>query len=109
MIDIRPIMNSCAEDVLAFKTCCGLKMSDQNLEIHLENRGVHRVVMRGYFDLMGDYGEKRITALTPAGEKVIEPGETIACYCYMDESVWNHSQCLRFYDLDGTVYETGIK
>jgi hypothetical protein len=108
MVEIRPIMNSCAEDVLSFKTCCGLRMFEQNLEIHLENRGAQRVVLQGYFDLIGEYGEKRITTLTPPGKKVIDPDETIACYCYMDEDLWNRSRSLRFYDRDGAAYEAVI-
>ena len=39
MLNIKCIMNSAVEDILAFKTCCGLKMFDQNLEIHLTNQG----------------------------------------------------------------------
>ncbi len=39
MLEIRFIMNSPVEDILAFKTCCGLKMFDQNLEIQLINQG----------------------------------------------------------------------
>jgi hypothetical protein len=30
---IRPIMNSSVEEIFAFKTCCGLRVFDQNLEI----------------------------------------------------------------------------
>jgi hypothetical protein len=108
MIEIRPIMNSCAEDVLSFKSCCGLRMFEQNLEIHLENKGYEKVVMHGYFDLVGDFGQQRITTVAPPGDKVIEPEETIACYCYMDDQLWNRTQHIRFYDRDGTAYETDV-
>jgi len=109
MINIRPIMNSCAEEILSFKTCCGLRMFEQNLEIHLENRGSERVVMLGFFDLRGEHGKKRITTLTPPGERVIKPGETIACYCQMDEELWSRSKSLSFYDRDGAEYSAEIQ
>ena len=40
MLEIHIIMNSAVEDILAFKTCCGLKVMDQNLEIHVKNSGI---------------------------------------------------------------------
>lgn len=109
MITVRPIMNSCAEDVLAFKTCCSLKMFEQNLEIILENNGENTVVIQGYFDLVGDYGKKRITNLVPPGEIVVESNDCIACYCNMDEELWNRSQRIRFYNRNGAAYETIIR
>lgn len=108
MIEIRPIMNSCAEDILSFKTCCGLRMFEQNLEVHLVNRGDQPVVVRGYFDLVGEQGTKRITTVMPPGDTVVPPGETIARYCQMDEALWNHSRALTFYDTNGVGYSVVI-
>ena len=35
---IRPIMNSSVEEIFAFKTCCGMRVFDQNLEILITNQ-----------------------------------------------------------------------
>ena len=56
MLEIRIIMNSSVEDILAFKTCCSLKMFDQNLEIHVANQGTGPVTVPSYFDLEGESG-----------------------------------------------------
>ena len=108
VIDIRPIMNSCAEEILAFKTCCGLKMFEQNLEIHVDNRDTQPVVIYSYFDIEGDQGRKRITTLIPSGSQTIEPGEVKAFYTCMDETLWNSSHKLIFYDSHGREYPVFI-
>jgi hypothetical protein len=108
MIEVRPIMNTSAEEVLSFKTCCGLRMHGQNLEIHLVNHGDRTVVIRGYFDMDGEHGTKRITKLLPPGDIIVPPGETVACYCQMDEAEWNRSRSLAFFDADGTRYDVSI-
>ncbi len=54
MLEIRPIMNSAMEEILAFKTCCGLKMFDQNLEILIRNTGNDPVTIPSCFRLEGD-------------------------------------------------------
>ena len=109
MLFVRPIMNSSIEQVLDFKTCCGLKMFDQNLEIHVRNLGDTPVRVPGYFDLHGDFGTRRIDTLTPAGERTLEPGSITAFYCYMDESLWKQSHELLFYDCDGNSYPVAIR
>ena len=63
MLEIRINMNSEVEEVLAFKTCCNLKMADQNLEILIENKGISPVVVPSYFDLEGDGDPLRIHPL----------------------------------------------
>jgi len=60
------IMNSAVEDILSFKTCCGLKMFDQNLEIHLINQGRDRVVP-SCCDLETSEGVRRVDHLLPSG------------------------------------------
>jgi hypothetical protein len=101
-------MNSCVEDVLGFKTCCGLKMFDQNLEIHVRNLGKSPVKVPGYFDLVADGKVTRIDAVSPGGEQTIPAGEIASFYCYMDQALWDKSDTLIFYDSNGDKYETAI-
>jgi hypothetical protein len=108
MLYIRPIMNTSVEEIFDFKTCCGLRMFDQNLEIHVRNLGDSPVIIPGYFDLEGEHGSKRFDTLSPAGEHRISPGEIMSFYCYMDESLWSKARRLVFYDSEGTGYEVGI-
>ncbi len=108
MLEIRPIMNSSIEDVFAFKTCCSIRVWDQNLEIQLKNVGDRAVVVPSYMDLEGEHGSTRINTLMPAGEHRIEPGEIKAFYCYMDETLWNRSRRLILYDSEGNKYAAEI-
>jgi hypothetical protein len=102
-------MNSSVEDVLAFKTCCNLKLSDQNLEILVENKGTTPIVVPSYFDLEGDDETIRIQTLIPSGDQTIPPNETIAFYCQMDETLWHKSKRLVMFDSKDNRYpvETG--
>ncbi len=97
-------MNSDVEDILAFKTCCNLKMFDQNLEIHITNQGNRPIRVPSYFDLETMNTTKRISTLTPAGEHLLHPGELMAFYCYMDETLWDQARRLIFYDAQGNRY-----
>ena len=108
MLEIRLIMNSAVEDILSFKTCCGLKMFDQNLEIHLINRGPGPVVVPSHFDLETSEGVRRFDHLLPSGDLRIEPGEIKAFYCSMDENLWGKSRGLVFYDQEGHRYPVPI-
>ena len=102
-------MNSEVEDVLAFKTCCNLKMADQNLEILVENRGGSPVVVPSYFDLEGDGDPLRIQTLIPSGDQTIAPGELMAFYCQMDETLWHKSKRLVMFDSAGNRYPVEIQ
>jgi hypothetical protein len=108
MLEIRLIMNSAVEDILSFKTCCGLKMFDQNLEIHLINRGPSPVVVTSCFDLETPEGARRIDNLMPPGDMQIEPGEIKAFYCCMDENLWNKAGKVVFCDREGNRYPVEI-
>ena len=99
MLEINIIMNSAVEEIFAFKTCCGLKVMDQNLEIHVKNTGDCPVTVPSWFDLEGEGGSQRISTLTPAGEHRLAPGEMIGFYCYMDEELWNKASRVVFHDL----------
>ncbi len=109
MLEIKPIMNSCVEEVLGFKTCCGLKMFDGNLEIHVTNRGDEPVVVRSCFDIETTNGSKRIEAVMPQGEHRIEPGDVMAFYTHMDEQEWNRIKRLVFHDTQGNEYSAYLK
>jgi hypothetical protein len=108
MLEIRLIMNSAVEDIFAFKTCCGLKMFDQNLEIHLINRGRTPVDVPSRFDLETPEGIRRYDNLLPPGDLRIKPGEIKAFYCSMDENLWEKSRGLVFYDQEGNRYPVPI-
>ena len=108
MLEIRLMMNSTAEAVLSFKTCCGLKMFDQNLEIHLINQGRDPVVVPSCFDLETPEGIQRIDQLMPSGDLQIEPGEIRAFYCCMDENLWNKAEKVIFYDREGNRYPVPV-
>jgi hypothetical protein len=107
-LEITPIMNSPTEEIFAFKTCCGIRSFDQNLEIHVRNRGVNPVVVPGYFDLRGEGGTRRVSTLMPAGACRIAPGELRAFYCYMDEGEWRKAEEMIFYDSKGNAYPVSL-
>ncbi|MFZ5868719.1 MAG: hypothetical protein ACOYXY_22770, partial [Thermodesulfobacteriota bacterium] len=109
MLQIRLIMNSPTEEILGFKTCCGLKMFDQNLEILVTNGGDRPVIVPSYFDLESEAGTERVTAVMPHGEHRIDPGDIMAFYCSMDESRWSKAQRLVFYDNGGNSYPIPIE
>jgi hypothetical protein len=109
MLKIQVIMNSPVEEILAFRTCCSLKMFDQNLEVHVTNHGVAPVTVPSYFDIEGESGfRQRVDTLTPPGEHRLEAGEIIAFYCYMDEMLWNRGRRIVFYDSESNEYPVEI-
>jgi hypothetical protein len=108
MLEIRLIMNSAAEDILSFKTCCGLKLFDQNLEILLTNRSQAPIIVLSRFDLETSEGVNRFENLLPSGDLRLEPGEIKAFYCSLDETLWNKTRRLIFYDRDGNRYPVPI-
>ncbi len=108
MLRIKPIMNSSAEDVLSFKTCCSLRIWDQNLEIHVTNTGDREIDVFSHFDLVGRTGIKRVENLMPYGAQRLKPGQTVAFYCYMDEKEWQGAKKIIFYDSEGHSYESKI-
>jgi hypothetical protein len=107
-LSIRPIMNSSIEDIFAFKTCCGLRVFDQNLEIHITNHTHHPIYIPSHFDLKDASGWHRIDTLIPHGEQCVLPDETIAFYCAMDEQRWKEAQKIIFYDREGHNYAVAV-
>jgi hypothetical protein len=101
-------MNSPVEEIFAFKTCCGVRVFDQNLEIQITNRSEEPVSVPSYFELEDGSGSHRIETLFPQGELQVAPGETKAFYCAMDESRWKRAQRMVFYDKEGHRYPVDI-
>jgi len=109
MLEISAAMDSGVEEIFAFKTCCGARAFDQNLEILIKNRGIDPVVVPSYCDLRGMRGTLRITTLMPNGDQKILSGEVKAFYCMMDEVLWNASRELVLYDREGNAYAVEIR
>ena len=107
MLEIRLIVDSAATEVFGTK-CCNLRFPDANLELHVTNRGEESVVVQSHLDLEGDHGTKRIVSLFPGGEQRIEPGRTMAFYCYVDEELWQRSQSLVLEDERGGRHRASI-
>jgi len=101
---IRPIMNSSVEEIFAFKTCCGMKVFDQNLEIQITNQYDYPVYVQSYFDLLDPSGAHRVETLMPHGTQRISSGETVAFYCMMDETRWSRAEKIIFHDTEGRAH-----
>jgi hypothetical protein len=108
VLKIKPIMNSTVEDILNFKTCCGPRAFDQNLEILITNTGTHSVIIPSYFDLVSDSAVERVRNLMPHGEHRLAPQETMAFYCQMDEDRWAAARELVLYDHVGNRFPVDI-
>jgi hypothetical protein len=108
VVEIRPIMNSPVEDIFAFKTCCGVRVFDQNLEIHITNHTNHTLYIPSYFDLKDASGWHRFETLIPNGEQRVLPGKAIAFYCAMDERRWKEAHKIAFYDREGHTYAATV-
>ena len=101
---IRPIMGSAVEDIFGFKTCCGARAFDQNLEIQLVNQGTRTLKIPSRCDLHFDQGRKNLDHLMPHGVLTIRPGEVKAFYCDLDPGLWARVRRLTFYDTDQNAY-----
>ena len=106
MLDVKIILNSHMEEVLAFK-CCGLP--DQNLEMHVYNIGDHPVTVSGIFTLENEKESLTCNHLFPPWEQEIQPGDAVAFYCSMDERDWNKYSTLAISDKEGNVYRFSTK
>lgn len=104
MLSVKPIMNSCVEAIFGFKTCCGLRAFDQNLEFLVTNQGPATVRVPSRCDLRGDWGSHGVEALMPYGVHALAPGQTMAFYCAMDEQLWLRSDEVVFFDDQGNQY-----
>lgn len=107
-LHIHPIMNSAVEDIFAFKTCCGVRVFDQNLEFLITNTGKRLIRIPSYFDMEEASGVHRVDTLLPHGEQALAPGQTVAFYCTMDEARWKKARKVVFYDTEGNHYAVKI-
>jgi hypothetical protein len=102
-------MNSAIQEILSFKTCCGLMtVFDQNLEIHLKNTGGEPVFIVSLVELEGDYGTMTVQTATLQGVLRIEPGDIKALYCYLDEELWYKTRRITFHDGTGNGYRFDV-
>jgi hypothetical protein len=108
MLDIRLNMNSAVEDVLNFKTCCGLQAQDQNLEILVSNRGDAPVELPARFDLEVAGQTLHFAHLMPAQGIRVEPGAVQAFYCQMDEALWAKAERIVLFDRADGFYPVPI-
>ena len=106
MLNVKVIMNSFMEEVLSFK-CSSLH--DQNLEMHVLNRGDHPVTVPGYFRLENENASLECRHLYPPWEQTIKPGEGAAFYCSLDPLVWGQYRYLTIVDSEGNSYKFSIK
>ena len=107
-LEISLIMDSSVGDVFAFKTCCGLKADDQNLEIQLKNTSNGAVNIPSRMELIGPGETKIVDNLMPHGLLKIAPGEIKAFYCQMDPVQWGAARAVVFFDDAGNRYTTPI-
>lgn len=107
-LQIRVIMNSPVEEIFAFKTCCGVRMFDQNLEFLITNKSKTLIRIPSYFDMEERSGFCRVDTLLPHGEQAVEPGRTVAFYCTMDEARWEKVRQAVFYDTEGNRYAVKV-
>jgi hypothetical protein len=98
---IKPIFNSVVNDIFGFKTCCGARAFDQNLELLVSNPGDAPVTVPSRCELAGPGGRQMIEHLMPHGPRTIGPGETAAFYCTLDETRWRGVRCIAFFDSAG--------
>ena len=109
MLYVRPIMNYFVDQVLSGKVCNVIKTFDQNLEIHIRNLGETSVTVPSHFDLVGDFGTRRIEDVAPEGEHNLQPGRIMTFYCYMKEDIWRRATELIIYDNQGNRWPAAIR
>jgi len=95
MIEIKLIMGSDVEEVLAWK-CCNL--FDQNLEIRVVNTGDAPVAVSGSFVLENGEESKRISNVYPPGGVVVKPGDMASMYSSLDSDVFARFTIAVFFD-----------
>lgn len=106
MLQIKMIMNSSIEEVLDFK-CCNLR--DQNCEIHVTNSGPEPLEVKSRCDLESETESLRLDYLYPPGLHSIPPGETLAFYCTLEETVLAKFQRIVFWDSQGRRHASEIR
>jgi hypothetical protein len=105
MVNIKVLMNSNIEEVLAFK-CCSLP--DQNLEIHVSNSSNKAVNIKNYFLLKNDFETIKVENIYPPRCQTVEPNDIAAFYCSMDDKMFQRYHTLTLFDTDGNSYSAKI-
>ncbi|RME24878.1 MAG: hypothetical protein D6806_08870 [Deltaproteobacteria bacterium] len=97
-------------DVLEFRTCCGLKLDDQNLQVIAENGGPAPVELVSRLEFECRDG-KTVTVenLYPQPSQVVPPGQGALFTSWIDEAAW--SKCLRgtMRDKEGKAYPVELE
>ena len=108
MLKIEAVINSAVEDIFGFKTCCGVRSIDQNLEIRLTNLGAEELKVPSRMEMNTDQGIERVDCLMPHGVQSIAPGAMVGFYCTMDPAKWAGVNELAFFDDQGTRHTSVI-
>lgn len=106
VLTVRVIMNSCMEEVLAFK-CCSLP--NQNLEMHVRNTGDRAVTVSPRLVLENASGSWECGHLFPPWEQHLTPGEAVAYYCSMPPLLWEQYETVSVFDKEGNAYRFPLK
>lgn len=106
MLEVKIIMNSVMEEVLAFR-CCNIP--DQNMEMHVNNVGDQPVIVPGRIVLENEKDSMDCSHLFPPWDQKILPGEGVAFYCSMDESDLEKYSALTVFDTEGNTYKFSTK
>lgn len=107
MLELTIIWDSAVQEIFAVK-CCSFKLLDQNLEVLVRNTGSEPVTVPSHLDLVLDGETRRIDNLIPQGDQVIQPGQSIAFYCYLDETVFEAAKTLILFDSEGNPYRKAV-
>lgn len=108
-LTIKALFDSGVEDILGFKTCCGARAFDQNLELLVTNTGAEalRVPGRCVLGLAGG-GQREVPNLMPYGGAELPPGHTAAFYCTMDPALWAQVRAITFFDHHGRAHTRAV-
>ena len=79
-------------------------LHNQNLEIHVYNKGKKPVSMAGYFILENSCETNKKVNLFPPWKQIIPPQRAKAFYCSIDEKVWEKYDKIILFDIEGKSY-----
>jgi hypothetical protein len=90
-LHIRAIMNSAVEEIFGFKTCCSVRVFDQNLEFLITNKGKRLIRVPSYCDVEETSGFHRVDTLIPHGEQPVGPSPFTARWTKNDGKEYDRS------------------
>ena len=107
IISARLCQDTC--DVLEFRTCCGLKLDDQNLQVVAENRGPEPVELVSRLELETKDGKTvSIENLYPQPSQVVPPGQSALFTSWIDEGAWAGCTSGTMRDTRGNTYRVVV-